>query len=140
MRARDPQVFLIVLPFGVTKVAEEIERLNLAKLEAEGQESQAQRPISAHEVVEVVAERIQSFEKALGQGEKLVIVLVTGDRLTIEEFRAHGRGVIEIVGRDSERRSCSILQHFSQISLVLRATKLDTGEQRKPIGFGSATS
>lgn len=62
-------------------------------------------------------------------------MLDTGGLLTMETFHALGRGVIEIVGKDDEGRSCSLLQHFSQLRLVLRATKLNSGEQRKAIGF-----
>jgi len=87
---------------------------------------------------EAVVSQVQAFEQSLTAGEDVGVMLTTlGAGLVIHVRNlAHSQEAIFIAGVDEDGREVELIQHFTQISILLTRVKAQNPEEpRRQIGF-----
>ena len=104
------------------------------------QRSNAERAGLAWTMFETLKEQITRFEQQLDEGEETAAMLANfGSNVTlvITEIGYQHPHLIVLVGEDENGRRRELLQHVSQVSLLLAAVPVKPDKKRRRIGFGA---
>ena len=95
-----------------------------------------ENPVAA--IKKVIQKQITDFESNLGDEYELGAWLASfGNQILIivEEIQFSEPALVIFNGRDNLNNKLQLIQHASQLNLLLNAVKKTTDEPRRPIGF-----
>lgn len=113
-----------------------IEALQLKKSKDDLQRYYHENPVAA--IKKVIQKQITDFESNLGDDYDLGAWLASfGNQILIivEEIQFSEPTLVIFNGRDNLNNKLQLIQHASQLNLLLNAVKKTTDEPRRPIGF-----